>query len=142
MDFFGFKLPSTNIIWDDIKLKFCFVNGLDKQIFRLLLSEINNLSLADFIDFVLLLCNSPFTVGEAEDITTPEPATSLAHVKSPLAIVLGGLYSQGSGDQGARSQDWRQSRVHSQDCRQPRASNRYGRQFGGPKSSGPGGICS
>lgn len=45
--------------------------------------------LCQFSDYALLLCGSPFTVGEAEDCKTPNSFLRVQHWQAPMAMELG-----------------------------------------------------
>ncbi len=67
-----FLLYSHLVPGEDFLLKDCFWSGLDLDISLHLPDENPDWTLAQYIDFVLQFCGSPFTVGEVEDIKTPK----------------------------------------------------------------------
>lgn len=55
------------ISWKGPILKDCFWSGLDKNIGLWMPAGDPSMSLANYLDIVLWLCGSPFTIGEVED---------------------------------------------------------------------------
>ncbi len=67
-----FLLFSHLVHGDEAMIKDCFWSGLDPNISLNLPEENPSWTLAEFIDFVLQFCESPFTVGEVENEKSPK----------------------------------------------------------------------
>ncbi|KAI2659218.1 Foot protein 1 variant 1 [Labeo rohita] len=74
---------------DDTKIKDCFWSGLDPEVSLNLPDEDPSWTLSQYIDFVLLFCESPFSVKEVERVihsmvATPESPCKMAASPDPL----------------------------------------------------------